>query len=361
MDNDTSFVGMSDDAFEAMLNEPSSEVSSEEAPSEPTTTSEAPVSSEEDSFEEVDETPTNVEESSSDDAEEVLEEEEDHPVEDEADEEEALVEEDATIELTADKQLEELFKPLKASGRDITIKSVEEARKLISMGIDYSSKLQGFKIHRKTVKTLEENGIDSAKLNLLIDVSKGNKEAISKLIHEHGIDTMDLDDKEGSAYTPTDYSVSDSQVDMDDVISRIQGTASFSTTSDIVTNQWDSSSKEVILSKPEYLESLNEHVSNGTYDVVMNEVVRARAFGGLTGLTDFEAYSQVGKQLQSEGAFNKASVTKTVSRKPVSLPQANADKKKRASPTKGTPKKNVPVKYDYAGMSDSEFEKLLNN
>lgn len=363
MENNDSFAGMTDEAFEAHLNAVPSEESNEETPSESLPTSEEPLTLDEES---VDETPTDVEESPVEAPESDLEEE--HEESDEDIETEDLDEEEAPDDVTNETEteaelnaeLEELYKPFKASGREISVKSVEEAKKLMSMGADYANKLQGFKVHRKTIKTLEQNDIDTDKLNLLIDASKGDKGAISKLIQEHSIDTMDLSEEEDSNYTPKDYSVSDSQVDMDDVIARIQATPSFSTTSDIVTNQWDASSKEVILSNPQHLEDLNEHVSNGTYDVVMNEVVRARTFGGLQGLTDFEAYAQVGQQMQSEGAFNKAAPeTKTVSGKPKAKSQTNTDKKRRASPAKGSPTK-TPVKYDYAGMSDAEFEKLLN-
>lgn len=354
MANPDSYVGMSDEEFEAQLNGTHSE-ESEEAPSEPLSLSD----------ETLDETPADDAESPTAASEELSEVDEEETTEGETDEESEEDNESEESDETSEEEepvtsdLDELYKPFKASGKEVQVTSVEEAKKLMSMGVDYANKLQGFKVHRKTIKTLEENKIDADKLNLLIDAANGNKGAISKLIQDHEIDTMELD-SEGSNYTPSDYSVSDATVEMDDVIDRIQSTASFSTTSDIVTNRWDEASKKVIFENPVHLETLNEHVSNGTYERVMKEVDRARMFGGLQNLTDLQAYQQVGTQMQKDGVFNNAPApAAVVSRKPKAKPVTNTDKKLRASPSKGTPNKQVAVKYDYANMPDEEFEKLL--
>lgn len=359
MANTESFKGMSDDAFEAHLNTPNLE-DSEETPSGSLSSSE----------ETLDESPTNVEESPVLASEELTPEEEgteDVPVDtegevpdEETDEDGEATEtpetKDESAEPTSD--LDELYKPFKASGREVSVKSVEEAKKLMSMGVDYVEKLQGFKVHRKTIKTLAEHKIDGERLNLLIDASNGNRDAINKLIQDHKIDTMDLG-TEDSNYTPSDNSVSDAQVEMDEVIERIQSSPSFSATSDIVTNQWDEASKKVIFEAPQHLATLNEHVSNGTYERVMTEVTRARMFDTrLQGLSDIDAYQKVGMELQQAGAFNKEAPAK-VSRKPKPQVSTNTDKKLRASPSKATPSKTASKKYDFAGMSDEAFEKLL--
>ncbi len=357
MPNTDSFVGMSDDEFEQHLNAPQSEVS-EETPSGSLSSSE----------ELLDESPTDEsnstvlasEELTTDElpANELAEEPEVSTDEQTTDEGEAAEAPETETDVKADSGLEDLYKPFKASGREVSVKSVDEAKKLMSMGVDYVEKLQGFKQHRKTIRTLAEHKIDSASLNLLIDAHNGNPEAINKLIQDHKIDTLDLG-TEDSNYTPSDNSVSDAQVEMDDVIDRIQSSPSFSATSDILTNQWDEASKKVIYAAPQHLETLNEHVSNGTYERVMTEVTRIKLFDAnqLQGLSDLEAYQKVGHALQQAGAFNKQAPV--VSRKPTTTVATNTDKKLRASPSKATPRSTAPKKYDFAGMSDEEFEKLL--
>lgn len=361
MSNPDSFASMSDEAFEEAMTTFGAEESQEPQDEAPVVSTPDDGDTTTDDVESAEDTST----ASEDDTNEVVTEEATTNVEnsEETTEEELDSEATEATETESDEststELDELYKPFKASGRDIQVKDVAEARRLMSMGVDYSEKLHGFKVHRKTIKTLEQHDIDTNKLNMLIDASKGNKDAIAQLIQTHKIDVMDLEVNEDSNYTPSDYSVSDSQVEMDDVISRIQGTTSFATTSDIVTNQWDDASKKVIFDNPQYLSTLNEHVANGTYERVMQEVTKARVLGGLQGLSSLDAYNQVGKLLQQQGAFKPEAPVATVTRKP--KPTAtNSEQKLRASTPRRAP--STPAskpKYDYASMSDDAFEKLL--
>ena len=256
-------------------------------------------------------------------------------------------------------EMEELYKPFMASGKEHSVKTVDEARKLMSMGVAFAQNMRGMKPHRKTIKTLSEHKIDDNRLNLLIDASNGSKDAINALIQEHSIDTEALSEMEDNNYIPSDNSVSDSQVEMDDVIERIQSSSSFSTTSDIVSNRWDNASKKVIFDNPANLELLNTHVSNGTYDRVMKEVDNARMFGGLQGLSDLEAYQQVGQKLYAEEQAK--TIPTKVSRRPNGKAPVQTDKKLRASPSKGSPRAPAPTVINWAGMSDEELEKHLTN
>jgi hypothetical protein len=344
--DDPNFANMDDDQFESAMSEYTPPESVEDS-----------VESVEDEVDSLDE----QEVESSTDAEIEPEEEltDDGEPEDEVEETEVEAEEEDSEETTevtesdSSESLEDLYKPFKASGKEVSVTSVDEAMKLMKMGVDYSVKLHGFKQHKGTIKTLQTNDIDEAQLNYLIDLKNGNPQAINKLLADHKIDPMEMEVEEDSSYTPSDHSVSQSQVDLDDVIERIQSSPSFSTTSDIVTNQWDATSKQAVFKDPSILELLNEHVSNGTYERVTNEVQRVRMFGGLNGLSDLEAYDQVGKTLYEQ---SQKAPTKQVSTAPKHKP--NTDRKRKASPSKGTTKSTKP-KYDYAAMDDDAFEKLL--
>lgn len=347
---DTQYADMDDEAFESVLSSGDFTSDTAEAPSEPLSVSEDEV---DESYEEDVNSSENASEEANNDENTDEEEEADPDYPDEETEEEETSEETTEDKEPEPSELDELYKPFKASGKEVSVKSIEEAKKLMSMGVDYSVKLQGFKQHRSTIKTLQKNEIDEATLNYLIDLKNGNPQAISKLLKEREIDPLDLDLEEDSSYTPSDHSVSPSQVDLDDVIDRIQSTDTFATTSDIVTNQWDVASKKAIYAKPQYLEILNAHVANGTYKRVMQEVERSRMLGDLHGLSDLEAYDKVGAQMFSG---SQSVPTKRVSTAPKQQP--NTDRKRKASPSKNT-SKAVKPKYNYADMSDDEFEKLL--
>lgn len=284
--------------------------------------------------------------------------------EDQVDEEEGNEEETDESNDNVDYQAEyeALLKPFKANGVDMQVESVDEAIKLMQMGANYSKKMTALKPNLKMLKMLENNELlDEDKLNLLIDVAKGNPEAISKLVKDNDIDPLDLDTKDVK-YTPKNHTVGDNEVELDDVISRIQDTDTFADTMNIVSSKWDESSKRSIAQQPKLLELINEHVSNGIYTTVDVEVQKQRMFGGLNGLSDLEAYHKVGSELMAKGAFNKdveapAKVVKT-SPKPNANDAKRKDKRKAASPVKSKPRKVVQKEFDPLAMSDEDFENL---
>jgi len=322
----------------------------------------------------LDQSPEEELNSTTEDDEDVSEEESEEE-DDDADETEEAEETDEETEVAeaepsdADEQyqaqLAEIMAPIKAAGREVTLKTAEEARTLIQMGVDYSDKMRGMKPHLKTLKMLENNGLlDEAKLSYLIDLDKKNPEAISKLLKDSEYDVHSLDISEESKYTPSDHSVSDSEVELDEVVSRIQDTASFSDTMDLVNDKWDDTSKRTLVAKPAMLEALNTHMSNGTFDTVMTEVERIKLFGGLTGLSDLEAYQKVGMQMQDQGNFNapaKVAPNKVSGKPKTVLDNDRKDKKRRASPSKKVNSNKSDPSFDpMISLSDEDFIKKFN-
>lgn len=322
--------------------------------------------SSEDAPEELEEGELDQEEA--DESDEVPEEDEQSESDDEETEEDEVGEEEEGSEDDIDykAQYEELLKPFKANGVDMQVHSVDEAVKLMQMGANYSKKMTALKPNLKKMKMLENNKLfDEDKLNLLIEVANGNPDAITKVIKDSGLNPLDLD-IEGSEYTPKSHTVGDNEVELDEVISRIQDTTSFSDTMNIVSSKWDESSKRSIASAPHQLEVLNGHVANGIYATVAAEIERQRMFGNLSNLSDLDAYKQVGEQLFNEGKISlgqpKQDTPKEVSTKPtnVKVDKKRKDKKRAASPTQHRSTPTVEPQYDPLNMSDEEFEKLFN-
>tara|TARA_R110002020_G_scaffold108588_4_gene251622 strand:- start:2138 stop:2797 length:660 start_codon:yes stop_codon:yes gene_type:complete len=215
------------------------------------------------------------------------------------------------------------------------------------------------------MKMLENNELlDESKLSLLIDVASGNPEAISQLVRDNEIDPLTIDTSEENKYTPKNHTVGDHQVELDEVISRIQDTDSFSDTMEVVSSKWDESSKRDIASNPNQLEVINTHVSNGIYAKVQAEVDRIKVFGGLQGVSDFDAYKQVGEQLFKAGKITidgapKPTENIVVPTKPKAKKSDNLrkDKRKAASPVKNSGKaKEKKFDFNPLAMTDEEFE-----
>lgn len=291
-------------------------------------------------------------------------EEEEEPSEEEDPEEEVEEDEPETGEPGSDdtELLEEILAPLKHRGSEFKPKDVEEARRLMSMGLDYARKTKELKEQRKYLKMLANHELlDESKLSFAIDLLKGDKDAIAQLVQNNDIDVMELE--EGKEYTPSNHAVSANEVELDDVIESIRSTESFADTMNIV-NNWDESSKRELASKPQLLAVMNEHKSNGVYAMIDAEVQRERMIGGLAGLSDVEAYQAMGNKLFQQGRFGEAQpqAEAPAPKKVVRKPKAKADdkqlqdKRRKANATQNKGRKPESPSYDWWNMTDDEVE-----
>lgn len=258
----------------------------------------------------------------------------------------------------------EIFAPFKANGKEFKVDNVEDVRSLMQMGANYNKKMASLKPYLKVVKILENNGLlDEAKLNHLIDISRKDPKALAKAIADSGHDLMDLGSTEVADYRPSTYTVTDEEMALESVLSDIRGTASYKDTLTIVNTKWDSASRKAVLAQPETLRAINDHVSTGLYQNIMDIVDQERTLGRLTNLSDLEAYKQVGQVLHRAGAFNQPQSV-SVPVKPVVAtkqpsPQARAAKAAAGIPTKGAPTAKPAADFNPLNVSDAEFEKLF--
>ena len=266
-----------------------------------------------------------------------------------------------------------LLAPFKANGRDIAVKSVDDAIALMQMGANYNKKMAALKPNLKLMKLLENNGLLSEdKIGFLIDLEKKNPAAINKLVKDSGIDPMDLDAEKASGYKQTAYTVDDREIELDTVLDEIQGSPSYNRTLEIVSTKWDAASKQVIAGNPQLLKVINGHVDSGIYDLISREIESERLFGRLNGLSDIEAYRQIGDALHAKGAFNSlgqgssqtqqkpATPPVVVTPKPKVEDDKLKDKRRAASSTKPAAPTSAPKDFNPLALSDEEFNKLVN-
>lgn len=271
-----------------------------------------------------------------------------------------------------------LMAPFKANGREVQAKSVDDAIALMQMGANYNKKMAALKPNLKLLKLLENNGLlDENKLSFLIDVDKKSPQAITKLLKESGLNPMDLDIESTGEYTPKTHTVDDREVALDTVLEEISDTASYTRTLSIISKEWDGKTKQIIADNPELIRVINDHVERGIYDVIAKEVESERVFGRLKGLSDIEAYRQVGDAIQARGGFNSlgsvAPEKTTPTTPPVIVPpkpkKAEEDERERdakrraASPSRPASPSGAAAKSDLnpLSMSDAEFEKQVAN
>jgi hypothetical protein len=288
--------------------------------------------------------------------------------------EEKKPEDGSTIDFKS--EYERLLAPFKANGRDIKVNNVDEAITLMQMGANYNKKMAALKPNLKLMKLLEKSGLLSEeKISFLIDLNRKDPAAINKLVNDSGIDPMDLSADKASAYKQTAYTVDDREIELDTVLDDLQGSPSYNRTLEIVGTKWDAASKQVIAANPSIMRVINDHITSGIYDRIQQEIDNERMFGRLIGLSDIEAYRQVGDALHAKGAFN--SLVKGSSQTQQQTPpqqkvvvqpkpkqedeDKRKDKKRAASSTKAVVSgSNLPADFNPLAMSDEEFSKLVN-
>ena len=271
-------------------------------------------------------------------------------------------------------EYEKLLKPFKANGRDIQVGSVDDAVALMQMGANYNKKMAALKPNMKLMKMLENHDLLSEdKLNYLIDLTRKDAGAINKLIKESGIDPLTLDTEKADGYTPKSYKVDEREIELDMVLEQIQHSQAYPKTLEVVSKQWDPASRQTVANSPQLLKIINDHVDRGIYDVISAEVERERIFGRLNGMSDIEAYRQVGDSIQARGGFDHLSQKRTdqgqqaPARPVVVQPKprvADNDKlremRKAASTSKPASAPAAPTSdFNPLALSDEDFSKLV--
>lgn len=263
-----------------------------------------------------------------------------------------------------------LTTPFKANGREIQVSNVEDAVSLMQMGANYNKKMAALKPNLKLMKLLENNGLLSEeKLSYLIDLEKKNPEAISKLIKDSGLDPLDLDTDKAGNYKPTQRTVDEREMELDTVLDELQDSPAYNQTLNIVSNKWDAASKQVIAGSPQILKVIDSHVQSGIYEVIAKEIENERLFGRLNGLSDIEAYRQVGDAIQARGGFSHLSTQGhqaqpkpvVVAPKPKIVDEdKRREKKLAASGTKAVTPSKSAAEFNPLSLSDDEFTKIVN-
>ena len=249
---------------------------------------------------------------------------------------------------------EQVFKPFKANGKEITPKSVEDIISLMQMGANYTKKMQLMAPMKKVVQSLDNAKIDEQELNFLIDVSKGDKEAIKQLLIKHKIDPLEIDLDGDNTYSPRNNIASDEDVEFNDTLMDIHD--SLPRIQEILNNTWDDNSKKAILKDPRLMRALHEEVQMGRFDEVQKRLEAEKTFGRYKGISDVDAYIDLVSKMEQERMKTKTqpeTPTKTESTKKI-------PDKSKAAPTKGKTSKSSSslTAKDLLSMSDDEFNKL---
>lgn len=285
---------------------------------------------------------------------------------------------------------EQIMAPFKASGRQMQVKSPEEAIALMQRGFDYTRKMQQLKPALKIMKMLENNGLmDEGKLSHFIDLDKKDPAAVAKFLKDKQIDPLDLDMSAETGYKPGNHTVSDEEMRFTTVLEDVQSTPFGRETVQIIDKQWDKASQGRVFKEPKILELINTHRETGIYDQVTAEVDRLKLLEVIPEDAVFlDAYKTVADELHKHGRLivdgvptnqkkqetpalkaptgqqQQPQTTRQVVETRAAKPKpaaVNGDAARAAATTRTTPAKAQTPQLNPLLMSDEEFEKQAGN
>ena len=269
--------------------------------------------------------------------------------------------EDEEVKETSSKDVDyeavykDIFKPFRANGKEITPRNVEDVIQLMQMGANYTKKMQLMAPLKKAAESLSRADIKEDDLNFLIDVHKGDKEAIKKLLMKHNVDPMDLD-LESTNYVPKNNIVSDEDVEYSNILDDIHD--SLPKIQEIMTNIWDAKSKEALLKDPNLMRALHEEIAMGRFDNVQAQLEIEKTFGRYKGKSDVEAYIDLVTKLAAKEQANHQPKGKPTPK--ANTPTKPIPDKTKAAPirTKATNQGSTLTAKDIFSMSEEQFAKL---
>lgn len=234
---------------------------------------------------------------------------------------------------------------IKANGKEFEM-TLDELKQTASKGMDYLKKTTALKPYRTMIAAMEENKVSPEDINLLIDLKKGNKEAIAKLIKENEVDVYDL--PEANDYKPQEYRQSETALEMKEVLSTISKDAEFSRTSEIY-SAFDEQTKAFLNEDPSRIVGLHNDVKTGVFDKVLPLAEKKAMIDGYNA-PFLQYYLQAGQEILN--ANNRPIQTEQKQYVP---PENRANKIAAGLPSSRGDKKTV-IDYLDEEISDEDFK-----
>lgn len=201
---------------------------------------------------------------------------------------------------------QKLSVPFKADGKDFSIRSAEDAIRLMQQGVNYSRRMQELKPMKALNRMLHDNDLaDQQKLNFAIDLMRGDKAAITQLLKSHKIDPMDLDTEKDSGYQARNYAGNTQDNEFRDALDEAIATPEGSALVSHIHSDWDMESKRRLREDPSIIGNLHQMKAAGVYDKVVDELNYQKSIGYLIGVPFLKAFDEVGKAMKEAGVFDQ--------------------------------------------------------
>lgn len=243
--------------------------------------------------------------------------------------------------------------------------------RVFGQAMDYTKKLQTIQPWRRTIDAIEQAKLNHQDVSLMIDVMKGDKNAIAEVLKRTGVDTLDIDTEE-SKYIARDYGRSSGELAIADVIESIKDDPEYVTTHRVITSEWDEPSWAVLSKDPNKIRQLHIDVKTGVYARLQPEAEKLKLYDGGRG-TDLDYYMAAAKEFYTREEQQRTAAREhdlqererqlaaqtrvsNVQQQQVKRDVAkdNANRRRAAAPTgRATARATVT---DYLSASDEQFD-----
>ena len=172
----------------------------------------------------------------------------------------------------------------------------------------YSDKMKVFKEYKPFLKALEERKLttDTEKFNLVMNLLDGDPEAFKKVIKEKGIDPLELD-LDDIKYAPKNVLPSKAQMVIEETYEEAENLGVGDKFTRVINKDWDVKSLQELVTNSAVKNDLLQHLNDGTYDIVQNEIKRMElldATGVLDSMSSIEKYRTAVARLQQKNVQN---------------------------------------------------------
>jgi len=170
-----------------------------------------------------------------------------------------------------------------------------------------TQKMEAVKEYQPFIKPLRDRKLldDPDRFNLVMNLVDGDKEALKKFVKDSGIDTLELDTEEVN-YVPTNTLPTEGQLRLQDKFDQAKALGIDDKLADAL-GKWDNESFDMFVNDSAISGDLINHINNGAYDLVQDEINRMSMLdttGRYTGQSAVNKYKlaaeSVGKRLQAE-------------------------------------------------------------
>lgn len=296
--------------------------------------------------------------------------------EDLADEESEEKPEDVEEESAKETQPVQKLK-YKANGKEFEFTQEEvldQFGQVFGKAMDYTNKTKALAPYRKMISAMEEENLTQNDMNLMIDVLKGDKQAIAAVLERTGTDALDLDTDNSKEYQPNSYGRNETELAIKDVVDEISSDAEYGVTQHVIESQWDDASRDMFVQNPTLIKELHKDVVNGVFDKVSPMALKMKVLDGGR-RSDINYYVAAGQQYYREVAAEETrqheletldAKKAEIQAEEARLAKVKADTEKRASTKQASKKRKAaaPTRsrggkkavMDYLDDSDEAFD-----